>query len=253
MKKIIVLLAVATASLRCMYMQEAADRARFGNNPYAQSPFYTRYLNSSNPADQQILLLIDILRENQRNAAAHNELGSLLASKGFPNDAEREFLRAIAADGDFYPAWYNLALIKEGQGEVGGAIKALRQTLDLKRGHAEAHFQLGVIYEEMGKNRDAIHHYAQAIRFNRAVLDLKRNPRLVDAKLIDLALLELYPTEHARRILRPQSAPPDYVPPGAMPEPQRAPSEQPTATEIVTPSQPVTEPSQQPAPPNPNP
>src|SRR5687768_10833669 len=135
MKKIIVLLAVATASLQCMYVQEAADHARFGSNPYAKAPFYTRYLNPGNPADQQILLLIDILRENPRNAAAHNELGSLLASRGFPNDAEREFLRAINADGDFYPAWYNLALIKEGQGEVRTAIKALRQTLDLKRGH----------------------------------------------------------------------------------------------------------------------
>lgn len=248
MKKTLALLVIAAASFGCSYIERVADRARFGANPYEETPFYTRYLNPSDPRDAQILLLIEVLRENPGNAAAHNELGGFLAAKGFPNDAEREFLRAIAADRRFYPAWYNLATVREGEGRFVGAVQALRQTLELKRGHAEAHFQLGLIYEQQGRTDDAIHHYAQAFKFNRGLLDIRKNPRIVDTNLVEAALLKLYPTEHARRIVRYQTAPADYVPP-EIPEPQPAPSEQPSPRDIVTPAPPVTEPSQQPSPP----
>jgi len=253
MMRTLALCAVAAWSLGCLSLSERYDRIRFGENPYADPPFYARYLNTGSPVDRQIQQLIDILRENPNNAAAHNELGSLLAVKGFPNDAEREFRRAVAADPDFHPAWYNLALVRQAQGETYAALRALRRTVALKRGHAAAHFELGLLYEKRGQIEQALDHYTRAFRFNRALLDVRVNPKILDTRLVDRALIELYPVEHERRAVMFQPAPADYVPPQRAPEPPPAPSEQPAPADIVSPSPPVTEPSQQPTPPSPPP
>lgn len=253
MKKILAWCAVAAWSLGCSSLYQRYDRVRFGENPYAEPPFYARYLNPDNALDRQIQQLLDVLRENPRNPAAHNELGSLLAVKGFSNDAEREFRRALAADPDFHPAWYNLALVQQAKGNYSGAVRALRRTVELKRGHAAAHFELGLLYEKRGQTGPALDHYVRAFRFNRALLDVRINPKILDSKLVDRALIELYPTEHARRSVMFQPTPADYIPPAVSSEPPPAPSEQAAPGEIVTPAPPVTEPSQQPAPPPPPP
>lgn len=246
MKRTMAMILVAAALTGCS-ISEQIDRVRYGSNPYDESPFYARYLDPSNPKDRQILTLLEVLRAAPQNAAAHNELGTFLADKRFPNDAEREFQRAIAADEDFHPAWFNLGLIREAKGDQSGAIRALKRTVELKSGHDRAHFELGLIYEKRGQTERAVKHFAKAFTINPALLDIRQNPRIVDTNLVDRALLVIYPTTYARRSARYEGPPADYIPPGSIPEPEPAPSEQPSPSDIVSPVPPVTEPSQQPA------
>ncbi|HUF18992.1 MAG TPA: hypothetical protein VMS12_13185, partial [Thermoanaerobaculia bacterium] len=135
----------------CTSMDRLVDRVKHGSNPYLDEPFYGRYMDPANPTDQQILLRVDALRQNPDSAVLHNELGSLLLHRRFPKDAEREFQRATFSDPKFYPAWYNLALVRLSRNDRSGADQALRRTLDLKPGHASAHFQLGLIEEGRGR------------------------------------------------------------------------------------------------------
>lgn len=249
MKRSLGILFLAAGLMGCQSIANRMDRVRGGANPYEEPPFYTRYLDPASAGDHQIWQLVEVLRQNPDNAAAHNELGMALVRKRFPNDAEREFERAIRADRDFYPAWFNLALVREGNGDRSGAINALKKTVDLKPGHDRAHFELGLIYEKLGQDDRAVNHYAKAFTINPALLDIRQNPRIVDSELEDRALLKMYPNAYARRSARYQSTPPDYVQQGSIPEPQAAPSEQARPGDIVTPAQPVTEPSQQPPPP----
>src|SRR5213076_1166245 len=86
----------------------------------------------------------------------------------------------------------------------------------------------------------AIDYYAKAFTINHSLLDVRVNPRILDSKLIDLALLKAYPAEHARESMSFQPAPPGYIQEGL-----EAPSVQPSAQQIVTPSRPLTDPSQQ--------
>src|SRR3954462_1001951 len=53
---------------------------------------------------------------------------------------------------------------------------------------------------------------------------MRVNPRILDSKLIDLALLKAYPKEHARESMSFQATPPGYVQQGLEP-----PSTQPAA------------------------
>jgi tetratricopeptide (TPR) repeat protein len=203
-------LTVATAALLiagCAAMKSYSNRS---SSPYERPLFYTKFLNANNPLDAAILRDLSALRANPKNAALHNELGQYLAQRGFPKDAEREFERAVDADRTFWPAWYNLGLTRAARGDYTGARIAYGQTLRYRSGHSEALFQQGLLEEQAGHAQDAIELYAKAFRFNHRLLDVKVNPRILDSKLIHLALLRAYPNEHTRESLMYQSTPSNW-------------------------------------------
>ena len=238
MNRLLIIAAAALALSSCTLI----DRDK---NPY-ESPFYAKYLNTGSDLDAAISSTIAVLRENPDNAALHNELGSLLVQKGFPKDAEREFERAINADRRFYPAWYNLGLVRASHDDLIGARRAFRNTIAHKPGHGQALFQLGLI-EEQRRNVDrAVELYAKAFRINPSLMAVRVNPRILDSNLVHLALLELYPTEHERRSMIFQGAPADWQN-RERPEDPPAPSPETTPDKIVTPAPPATEPAMQPS------
>jgi tetratricopeptide (TPR) repeat protein len=212
------------------------------DRPNYENPFYAKYLNTGSALDAQISATIEALRQNPSSPSLHNELGSLLMQKGFPKDAEREFERAINADGNFYPAWYNLGQLRASRGDAIGARRAFRNTIEEKPGHAMALFQLGLIEEKRFNSDRAVDLYAKAFRINPALLAVSVNPRILDSKLVDRALLQLYPTEHDRRSMQFHGAPSGWQD-RADPD---APSKETTPEKIVTPAPAPTDPSQVP-------
>lgn len=212
-------------------------------NPYEKPQFYSKYLNPADPADAKIQAALEGLRSNPDSATLHNELGTLLLQKGFQKDARHEFERSVNADGHFYPAWYNLGLIRTAQGDFMQARHAFHRTIKYKPGHSDALFQMGLMEEQRGDREDAIAYYVKALRINRNLLDVRQNPRVLDSKLIALALIEAYPQDHARLSMQFQGAPPDYQEP--VRQETKAPSPQAPAQDIVAPAPPVTDPGTQ--------
>jgi tetratricopeptide (TPR) repeat protein len=243
--KRLLLLAVAAATLAgCSTVRDVQNHFS-RKNPY-DNPFYAKYLNPAVPLDAQIQQTIAALRAQPHSAALHNQLGQLLLEKGFPKDAETEFERSVDADSHFYPGWYNLGLIRSANGNYTGARYAFNRAVQYKPGHSAALFQLGLLEEKAHHTDEAIDLYAKAFSINHALLDVRVNPRLLDSKLVDLALIKLYPNDHARESMQFQPTPGTYV--------QRsleAVSTQPAGQNIIAPSAPLTDPSQQTPPPNP--
>jgi tetratricopeptide (TPR) repeat protein len=239
MKKILLTVA-AIALAGCASMHDLS--LHHDENPYNKPLFYQRYLNPADPFDQRILKTVDALRANPKSAQLHNDLGQLLVRRGFPNDAEKEFGRAIHADRNFYPAYYNRAQLRAGQGDFLGARLDFQATIRHKPGHAEALFQLGLMEEQHQNDELAIKYYAKAITINHRLLDVHVNPRVLDSKLIPLALVRAYPTIHSKDAIQLSGAPPVY---SNVNTPQPAPSPQPTATQIVPPAAPITDPGAQ--------
>lgn len=235
------LIAVATlATIGCAELEKLTHRNDV--NPY-ENPFYAKYLDTGAPIDTQIRRTIDALRQNPGSATLHNRLGSLLVQKGFPKDAEREFERALNLDSKFYPAWYNLGLVRASRGDALGARRAFNRTISNKPGHAAALFQLGLIEEQRRNTERAVELYSKAYGINPSLLDVDVNPRILDSKLTHLALLHLYPKQHVRESMQFQGAPAGYVDTGAAPP--QAPSKVPAPASIVPPAAPPTDPSQQ--------
>ena len=237
MKRLLVIAVATVATFGCSALRDLNHR---DHNNY-ENPFYAKYLNTGSALDNQILRTMEALRQRPDSAELHNELGSLLVQKGFPKDAEREFERAVNADSDFYSAWYNLGVVRAARGDDLGARHAFYRTIAHKPGHSHALFQLGLIEEKRENIDRAVELYAKAFGINPHLLEVDFNPRIVDTKLVDLALLKLYPTQHTRESMQFHGAPAGYRRPAV-----EAPSPQPRPENIVTPAPPATDPSQQP-------
>ncbi|HVS32926.1 MAG TPA: tetratricopeptide repeat protein [Thermoanaerobaculia bacterium] len=237
MKRLLIL-AVAITAAAC-----AMNR---NGNPYEKPPFYAQFLNTGSVLDARIQYTLRGLQADPESSVLHNELGALLVQKGFPKDAEREFERAINNDSRFYPAWYNLGLVRAANGNHVGARRAFHRTVRLRKGHGPALFQLGLMAEKSGDNQSAIAYYAKAFRHNRELLDVKHNPRLLDSKLVPFALLANYERRHAAESADFKGAPIDYVQPR---QDREAASPQAAPASIVTPVAPATDPGTQTPPP----
>ena len=225
MKRSLILLA-ALAAFGCAQLRD-----RGSEDPYA-NPFYAKYLTTGSALDRQITRTLDALQADPKSAQLHNELGALLSQKGFPKDAEREFERAINVDGDYYPAWYNLALVRASRGDERGARRALMATVHHKPGHAAALFQLGLIEEKLHHHDRAVDLYAKAFAINPALMDVRVNPRILDTNLMHLALIRNYEIEHARGSMEFQNAPSAV----ATRRPPPAPAPEAAATKIIPPA-----------------
>jgi tetratricopeptide (TPR) repeat protein len=246
MKRILLIAAATLATLGCAELVQRFERDK---NPY-DNPFYAKYLNTGAPVDASISRTLEQLRQKPDSPELHNRLGSLLVTKGFPKDAEVEFERAVNADGRFYPAWYNLGLVRASRGDELGAKRAFSRAITHKPGHAAALFQLGLIEEKRRNTEKAVKLYAKAYAINPALLDVEVNPRILDTNLTHLALLELYPATHNRQSMQFQGTPSGYRPPEVRERtPPEAPSKVPAPSQIITPAPPPTDPSQQKTPP----
>jgi tetratricopeptide (TPR) repeat protein len=204
MMKRLLLLTAAVALAACTSMKQ------HDSNPYA-NPFYMKYLNTGAWVDGQITRTVNDLRANPRSAPLHNTLGQLLIQKGFPKDAETEFERAVNADSHFYPGWYNLGLVRMSRGDLMGAHHAFSRTIHYKPGHSAALFQLGLMEEKRHHQSAAVDYYAKAFTINHALLDVRVNPRILDSKLVDIAMIRAYPKEHSRESMAFNPTPPGYV------------------------------------------
>ena len=243
MKRLLLLAVAASTLAGCTAIRDAQNHFSH-KNPY-DNPFYAKYLNPAVPLDAQIQQTVAALRVQPRSAALHNQLGQLLLAKGFPKDAETEFERAVDADKRFYPGWYNLGLVRSVNGNYTGARYAFNRAVQYKPGHAAALFQLGLMEEKAQHTQEAVDLYAKAFSINHSLLDVRVNPRILDAKLVDLALIKLYPNDHARQSMQ-------FQPTGTYVQRSlEAVSTQPAGQNIVAPSAPLTDPSQQTPPPNP--
>jgi tetratricopeptide (TPR) repeat protein len=222
---------------------------RKSDNAYSPAPFYMQWAKSDSAVDTQMRQTVESLRLNPKSATAHNQLGQLLMQKGFSKDAAREFERAIDSDSHFYPAWYNLGIVRASLDDYAGARHAFHRTISLQKGHAEALFQLGLMAEKSGSMDEAVEYYAKAFRHNRQLLDIRVNPRLLDSKLVELALMRNYAADHARQSGIFQRTPAGYTDPlPSQPRAEQAPSPQAPAQKIIPPVAPITDPAKQPPP-----
>jgi tetratricopeptide (TPR) repeat protein len=232
MKRLFVMVFAALAITGCGM---STRLHRNTGNPYQRPLFYAKYLTPGNALDDQIRATVIALAANPKSAPLHNQLGQLLSDKGFPKDAELEFDRSVNADRHFYPAWYNLALMRSARNDYMGARIAFGRVLRYKPGHSAALFQMGLMEERRGDYDAAIDDYAKAFAINHALLDVKVNPQILDSRLVAYALIKAYPNEHTRQAMLFQGMPAGYGQAGitlAPPAPTPAP---PTGKTVQTP------------------
>src|SRR3569832_422648 len=97
------------------------------------------------------------------HAAAAARLGRLAWEDGETELAAKLLERAAQKDAP-PQVWFDLGLARQDLRDHAGAAAAYRQAIALKRDHAEATFNLGVVLQEAGDLDEAMRVYAQAYR-----------------------------------------------------------------------------------------
>lgn len=96
-------------------------------------------------------------------ATALNDLANLLELRGDVAAALESYRAAIAADGTWAPAHYNLALLAYTTGDMELASSHLATAIELAPENAWAHYQLGRIADDAGATEKAVRHYVRAV------------------------------------------------------------------------------------------
>ena len=133
--------------------------------------------------------------KRNRTAAELNELALAHHARGELDTAERYFREAALQTPSEVSVWVNLAATLVGQEKYASAIPVLLEIVELRPDLAEGHLDLGVCYNRLKNNAEAIRHYRRAIELKPTLASAHAN--LVNACLdcCDWDAVERWTTE----------------------------------------------------------
>jgi tetratricopeptide (TPR) repeat protein len=109
----------------------------------------------------------EVLRENDDSLTRYN-LGLLLARTGRPDEAAREYERALSLDPYAVDPRVNLAVLLVRQDKLERAQRELTAALRIDPGNAGAHANLGVVLARRGQIDQAVREFQEALRLDPA-------------------------------------------------------------------------------------
>jgi tetratricopeptide (TPR) repeat protein len=168
---------------------------------FAQAEAMLRPLIAADPkaAEPRYLLAYSLLREDKpadslkeyTSAAAlrtptatelRNVALDYVLLKDLP-DADRWMSRSLAMDGNDAETWYTMGRLRYTQGRYGDALTCFQKTLALHPRSVKGENNLGLAYEALNRNDDAVRAYRTAIAWQ------KDDPAPSEQPLLNLAIL----------------------------------------------------------------
>lgn len=127
--------------------------------------------------------------ERPYDAGLLNDLANLLSLAGELEAAEQAYGQALELDPGYLAAHFNLGLLQQQLGELEAAADEFRAALGIDPGHAWSHYQLGSVYELLGQRQAALSHYGRAFTLDPDLLFPEINPHIIENQLVTEALL----------------------------------------------------------------
>jgi len=115
-----------------------------------------------------------LIKQGIKDCRVFSNYGIFLNEIGKHKEAEIELKKAISLNPEYPNAYYNLAVLYIGQGNLGKAELELKKTIKLKSNFAIAHYNLGFILKDQGRLKEAETYTQKA---------LEVDPQLTDAYL----------------------------------------------------------------------
>ena len=115
-----------------------------------------------------------IIKNGTKDYRVFSNYGSFLNEIGKHKEAELELKKAISLNPKYANAYYNLAVIFIGQGNLEKAELELKKAIKIKSDFAIAHYNLGFILKDLGRLKEAE-------SYNQKALEV--DPQLTDAYL----------------------------------------------------------------------
>lgn len=103
------------------------------------------------------------LKNDPKNAEAHNNLGVILLQSGRVDSAKDSFQKAIEIDEKYLSAYSNLAAVFKKLGELDKAEEYCQKAIQINTNYINAHNILGAVFYEKGEYMNAIKSYERVI------------------------------------------------------------------------------------------
>jgi tetratricopeptide (TPR) repeat protein len=124
----------------------------------------TRARNLDYSSEERMWL--DVLRKQPDNPRAHTGYGIALIHAGRYGAAETELRTSVGLDGSSALTQANLGAAFVGQHKFEEAVDPLERALAIKPDYIDAHYNLGLVYSALGRDRLAASHLAPALEAN---------------------------------------------------------------------------------------
>ncbi|MFY0686714.1 MAG: tetratricopeptide repeat protein [Cyclobacteriaceae bacterium] len=99
-------------------------------------------------------LLMDSIRLIRTSTARYMIMNGLGQGEGFPK-AESEYLDALDMNADFPSGQQNIALYRQSQGDIGGAISAYQKAIEMDNYANQARMNLALLLYQQGSQQEA--------------------------------------------------------------------------------------------------
>ena len=127
--------------------------------------------------------------ERPTDSRVHNDLANLLTLAGALREAEAVYLRAIELAPDYVEAHFNLGLLRQQMQNHDSALETYGQALAIDPHHAWSHYQAGTIHDQLGQRQEALDAYGKAFVLDPEILSPETNPHIIENELVIEALL----------------------------------------------------------------
>ena len=134
----------------------------------------------------ELSLYRDCAEKSPAKARPHNNLGTILLSRGRLQEAVDEFQTALGLKPDYADAHYNLGIAMVKQGNLTDGISHFSETLRLQPGNVKALNNMAATLVLLERYPEAIEKLKKALKINPTDPDLHRNLALVMKKQGDL-------------------------------------------------------------------
>jgi tetratricopeptide (TPR) repeat protein len=134
-----------------------------------------------------------VLKEDEGNALAHNNLGIVYKRKGLYLSAVDEFKAALQNLPNYFKAYNNLGNVYFERGYYEEAVKYYHKCLAVKPSFADAHWNLALAYEEKGEKTRAIRHFKKFMDLSDASAYVALAQQHVDRLSVKPEEIELEP------------------------------------------------------------
>ena len=112
-----------------------------------------------------------LIKQGIKDYRVFSNYGIFLNEIGKHKEAELELKKAISLNPEYPNAYYNLAVLYIGQGNLEKAELELKKTIKLKSDFAIAHYNLGFILKDQGRLKEAETHTQKALEVDHQFTD----------------------------------------------------------------------------------